>query len=158
MNAFAKARVPLATLLAATVSVAAQAAPQRRLPVVCPYQPVEPASGKVRADVLTLDLGPSANGDGKSWRGPLTITQQDGTTCTADAAVGPIEGTLYSDGQHLLVTTSAGGSRRLFVLSTTSCQPLWKSNSFTGAVYLKDGQLYTGKTANKLNPDCLPLP
>ncbi|MDG3444423.1 hypothetical protein [Nitrospirillum amazonense] len=147
-----------ACAVALLLPAVAQAAPQRHLPVVCPYQPVEPASGKVRADVLTLDLGPATGGDAKSWKGPLTITGQDGTTCTADAAVAPIEGTLYSDGQHLLVTTSAGGSRKVFVLSTTSCQPLWKSGSFTGAVYLKDGQLYTGKTANKLNPDCLPLP
>ncbi|MDE1145275.1 MAG: hypothetical protein PW843_01490 [Azospirillaceae bacterium] len=156
MNAPAKILVSVSAAL--LVAITAQAAPRRSIPVVCPYQPVEPASGKVRADTLTLDLGPSAGGKAKSWKGPLTITQQDGTTCTADAAVAPIEGTLYSDGQHLLVTTAAGGGRKLFVLSTTSCQPLWKSGGFTGAVRLQDGQLYTGKNANKLNPDCLPLP
>ncbi|TWB45700.1 hypothetical protein [Nitrospirillum pindoramense] len=157
MTIFSKG-LALAAAAALIPPAVAQAAPQRHLPVVCPYQPVEPASGKVRADVLTLDLGPAADGAGTSWKGPLTITGQDGTTCTADAAVAPIEGTLYSDGQHLLVTTSAGGARKLFILSTTSCQPLWKSGSFTGAVSFKGGQLYTGKTANKLNPDCLPLP
>ncbi|MBB6255293.1 hypothetical protein [Nitrospirillum iridis] len=149
----------LALIAAALLpAVAAQAAPRRSIPVVCAYQPVEPASGKVRADVLTLDLGPAVGGEAKAWKGPLTVTQQDGNSCTADAAFAPIEGTLYSDGQHLLVTTSAAGGRKLVVLSATSCQPLWKSAGFTGAVRLKDGILYTGKTGTKLNPDCLPLP
>ncbi|WP_148293659.1 hypothetical protein [Azospirillum sp. B4] len=155
MKAPAQALAVAAALLATT----AQAAPRRSIPLVCPYQPVEPASGKLHADVLILDLGPTAGGEGKAWKGPLTIAQRDGTTCTADAALAPIEGTLYSDGQHLLVTTSAGGGgRRLVVLSTTSCQPLWKSGTFTGQVRLRDGILYTGKTGTKLNPDCLPQP
>jgi hypothetical protein len=124
----------------------------------CQYLALDPGSGKFRAGDLSIDLGEADNAkQPTAWQGPITLARPGGTSCSVDPAVSIVEGPIYLDGQHLLVTTYSGSNRVLFAVDAATCTVLWRSQPFAGPVQLDAGTLHTGDRSVSLGAACLPL-
>ncbi|MFM0290757.1 hypothetical protein [Paraburkholderia megapolitana] len=123
----------------------------------CHYSEVDPGAGKVSARHVTIDLG---SGDPSekptAWIGPMSLTGPSGKSCSVDPDVSIIERPIYTDGQHVFVTTYSGSNRVVYAIDATSCDVLWKSASFSGPVKLSGNRLRLDKQTVKLGPDCVP--
>ncbi|WP_266160036.1 hypothetical protein [Dyella silvatica] len=123
----------------------------------CPYHPLDPGTGTVSVGPATVHFGAGDHAEKPSaWIGPLRITQPGGTSCTVDPDVSIMERPMYSDGEHMLVSTYSGSLRIVYAIDLATCAVVWKSDAFAGALALHGQQLHMAKHVVKLGPHCVP--
>lgn len=145
-------------LVAAGVLLAGQAAlAVAAVAQTCHYSEVNPGSGKVTTRQLSIDLGQSDGTDKPTaWIGPMTLAREGGESCSVDPNVSIIERPIYTDGQHVLVSTYSGSEQIVYAIDAKDCKVMWESERFSGKVKLTGNRLRMDKNTVKLGTDCTP--
>ncbi|MGH8779929.1 hypothetical protein [Paraburkholderia sp.] len=146
-----------ALLTAAAVLLAGQAAVAVAAAQTCRYSEVNPGSGKVTARQLSIDLAQSDGTDRPTaWIGPMTIAREGGESCSVDPNVSIIERPIYTDGQHVLVSTYSGSEQIVYAIDAKDCKVMWESERFSGKVRLTGNRLRMDQKTVRLGADCTP--